>query len=122
MLIFYCPAFSLYKAATYALHIIYRSFYSFLFCFVGNDGSKGSKGSRGSKGSQGSDGEDGDTGIKGNLGPTGDTGPTGTSTPHLSALTSTIYCTSGNIREVLIFANFARTNSRIQESRENYYY
>ena len=34
-----------------------------------------------------------------------------------------IYCRSGNIREVLIFANFARkTSSRIQESRENYYY
>ena len=37
-----------------------------------------------------------------------------------------IYCRhgrSGNIRKVLIFANFARrTNSRIQESRENYYY
>ena len=34
-----------------------------------------------------------------------------------------IYRRSGNIREVLIFANFARrTNSRIQESRENYYY
>ena len=33
------------------------------------------------------------------------------------------YCRSGNIREVLIFANFARrTNSRIQESREEYYY
>ena len=33
------------------------------------------------------------------------------------------YCISGNIREVLIFANFARkANSRIQESRENYYY
>ena len=33
------------------------------------------------------------------------------------------YCRSGNIREVLIFANFAwRTNSRIQDSRENYYY
>ena len=32
-------------------------------------------------------------------------------------------CRSGNIREVLIFANFARrTNSRIQDSRENYYY
>ena len=31
------------------------------------------------------------------------------------------YCRSGNIREVLIFAYFARrTNSRIQESRENY--
>ena len=30
---------------------------------------------------------------------------------------------SGNIREVLIFANFVRrTNSRIQESCENYYY
>ena len=34
-----------------------------------------------------------------------------------------IYCRSGNIREVLIFANFARRiNSRIQDSRENYYY
>ena len=33
------------------------------------------------------------------------------------------YCTSGNIREVLIFANFVRrTNSRIEESGENYYY
>ena len=33
------------------------------------------------------------------------------------------YCRSVNIPEVLIFANFARrTNSRIQESRENYYY
>ena len=33
------------------------------------------------------------------------------------------YCRSGNILEVLIFANFARrTNSRIQESLENYYY
>ena len=33
-----------------------------------------------------------------------------------------IYCRSGNIREVLIFANFARrTNLRIQESRGNYY-
>ena len=33
------------------------------------------------------------------------------------------YCRSGNIREVLIFANFAsRTNSRIQEFRENYFY
>ena len=32
------------------------------------------------------------------------------------------YCRSGFICEVLIFANFARrTNSRIQESRENYY-
>ena len=31
-------------------------------------------------------------------------------------------CRSGNTREVLIFANFARrTNSRIKESRENYY-
>ena len=29
----------------------------------------------------------------------------------------------GNIREVLIFANFRRrTHSRIKESRENYYY
>ena len=34
-----------------------------------------------------------------------------------------IYSSSGKIREVLIFANFARrTNSRIQESRESYYY
>ena len=33
------------------------------------------------------------------------------------------YCISGNIREILIFANFARrSNSRIQESRENYHY
>ena len=33
------------------------------------------------------------------------------------------YCGPGDIRKVLIFANFARrTNSRIQESRENYYY
>ena len=33
------------------------------------------------------------------------------------------YCRSGNIRGVLIFANFAgRTNSRCQKSRENYYY
>ena len=32
----------------------------------------------------------------------------------------TIYCRYRNIREILIFANFAwRTNSRIQESREN---
>ena len=31
-------------------------------------------------------------------------------------------CRSGNIREVLIFANFARTNSRIQECREFCYY
>ena len=30
------------------------------------------------------------------------------------------YCRSGNTREVLIFAK--RTNSRIQESHENYYY
>ena len=30
------------------------------------------------------------------------------------------YCRSGNIREVLIFTNFAtQTNSLIQESREN---
>ena len=30
------------------------------------------------------------------------------------------YCRSGNIREVFIFANYARrTNSRMQESREN---
>ena len=35
----------------------------------------------------------------------------------------TKYCRSGNICEVLIFANFARmTNLRIQEFRENYYY
>ena len=34
-----------------------------------------------------------------------------------------IHCRSGNIREVSIFANFARsTNSQIQDSRENYYY
>ena len=34
-----------------------------------------------------------------------------------------VYCRSGNNREVLIFANFARwTNSRIQESRKNYFY
>ena len=33
------------------------------------------------------------------------------------------YCVSGNIRQVLIFPKFARrTNSRIHESRENYYY
>ena len=33
------------------------------------------------------------------------------------------YCRSGNFREVLIFENFARrTNSRIQESRENHHY
>ena len=33
------------------------------------------------------------------------------------------YCRSGNIREVLIFANFARrTHLRIQELRENYYF
>ena len=33
------------------------------------------------------------------------------------------YYRSGNIREVIIFVYFARrTNSRIQESRENYYY
>ena len=33
------------------------------------------------------------------------------------------YCRSDNLREVLIFANFAgRDNSRIQEYRENYYY
>ena len=33
------------------------------------------------------------------------------------------YCGSGNFREVLIFANFARkTNLRILKSRENYYY
>ena len=32
------------------------------------------------------------------------------------------YCRSGDIREVLILANFAmRTNSRIEGSRENYY-
>ena len=36
---------------------------------------------------------------------------------------SVTYCRSGNIREVLIFANFARrTYSRNQESRKNYYY
>ena len=36
---------------------------------------------------------------------------------------SCAYCRSGNIREVLMTTNFARrTNSRIQESRENYYY
>ena len=29
---------------------------------------------------------------------------------------------TGNIREVLIFANFAGTDSRIQETRENYYH
>ena len=35
----------------------------------------------------------------------------------------TAYYRFGNIREFLIFANFARrTNSRIQESREYYYY
>ena len=28
----------------------------------------------------------------------------------------------GDIREVLIFANSASTNSRIKKSRENYYY
>ena len=34
-----------------------------------------------------------------------------------------LYCRSGNIREVLIFENFERRrNSRIQESRENYFY
>ena len=33
------------------------------------------------------------------------------------------YCRSGNIREVLIFANFARMgNSQIQESGYNYHY
>ena len=33
------------------------------------------------------------------------------------------YCRCGDIREVLIFASFARrTNSRIQVSRDNYYY
>ena len=33
------------------------------------------------------------------------------------------YCRSGNVREVLIFANFARTtNPQIEESRENYFY
>ena len=38
-------------------------------------------------------------------------------------LTLAIYCRSGNIREVLIFLNFARrTSSRIQESCKNYYY
>ena len=41
--------------------------------------------------------------------------------PVLVVNRATNYCRSGNIREVLIFANFAkRTNSRIQESRENY--
>ena len=40
--------------------------------------------------------------------------------PDLSHFT---YCRSGNIREVLIFANFARiTYSRIQEPRKNYFY
>ena len=34
-----------------------------------------------------------------------------------------IYCRSGNIREVLIFVDFARkTNSRIQKSRKNNFY
>ena len=34
-----------------------------------------------------------------------------------------MYCRSGNIREVLIFEKFASgANSRIRESRENYYY
>ena len=34
-----------------------------------------------------------------------------------------VYCRSGNIREVLIFAYFARrVNLRIQKSRENYYH
>ena len=38
-------------------------------------------------------------------------------------LRSLYYCRSGNICEVLKFVNFAKsTNSRIQESRENYYY
>ena len=32
------------------------------------------------------------------------------------------YCGYCNIREVLIFANYARTNSRIQEFQKNYYY
>ena len=33
------------------------------------------------------------------------------------------YCRSGSIREILILASFARrTNLRIQESPENYYY
>ena len=42
--------------------------------------------------------------------------------PALIKQTSIEYCRSGNIREVLVFANFARmTNSRIQESRENYF-
>ena len=42
---------------------------------------------------------------------------------HIRFYKCTIYSRSGNIREVLIFANFAwKTNSRIQESRENYYY
>ena len=36
---------------------------------------------------------------------------------------NTVYCKSGNIREVLIFANFAgSTNSRIHEFRDNYFY
>ena len=42
--------------------------------------------------------------------------------PLNAPVQTVIYCGAGNIREVLIFANFAtRTNSRIQESRENYY-
>ena len=32
------------------------------------------------------------------------------------------YSRSGNIHEVLFFANFARTNSLFQETREKYYY
>ena len=33
------------------------------------------------------------------------------------------YCRSGNIREVLIYANFAcRTNSQIKKSREIFYF
>ena len=34
-----------------------------------------------------------------------------------------VYCRSGDVREVLIFANFARSkNLGIQESRKNHYY
>ena len=33
-----------------------------------------------------------------------------------------IYCRSVNIREVLIFSNFSKTNKQILESRENYDY
>ena len=41
----------------------------------------------------------------------------------VSAMPKSVYCRSGNIHEVLIFANFAwRTNSRFRESRENYHY